>query len=74
MNMKKFKIGSYQLTETKKWAPCGTLFEFIEGDKMKITEADVFPPEYRFQESYPSLQVGEIWYSVTNVTTHKKAT
>ncbi|MCK5096275.1 MAG: hypothetical protein KAR24_02890 [Candidatus Pacebacteria bacterium] len=46
--MKKFKIGSYQLTETKKWAPCGTLFEFIEGDKMKITEADVFPPEYRF--------------------------
>ncbi len=48
--MKKFKINSYQSIETKKWAPSGTLFEFIDGNKIKIEEADVFPPkpEYRF--------------------------
>ena len=46
--MKKFKVSSYQLTETKKWAPCGTLFELIDGGNMNIQEADVFPPEYRF--------------------------
>ena len=46
--MKKFKINSYQLTKTKKWAPCGTLFEVVDGGRMKIQEADIFPPEYRF--------------------------
>ena len=46
--MKKFKVNSYQLSETKKWAPCGVLFESAEGNKMNIQEADVFPPEYRF--------------------------
>ena len=48
--MKKFKVNSYQLSETKKWAPSGTLFELIDGNKMNIQEADVFPPkpEYRF--------------------------
>ena len=46
--MKKFKVGSYQLPETKKWAPCGTLFELIDGNRMNVQEADVFPPEYRF--------------------------
>lgn len=46
--MKKFKVASYQLLETKKWAPSGTLFELISGDKLRVQEADVFPPEYRF--------------------------
>lgn len=40
--MKKFKIGSYQLVETKKWVPFGML-----RDKIKFQEVDV-PPKYRF--------------------------
>jgi hypothetical protein len=46
--MKKFKIGSYQLVDTKKWAPCGTLFELIDNKKINIQEADIFPPQFRF--------------------------
>ena len=46
--MKKFTVNSYQLSETNKWAPCGTLFEIINGNKADIQEADVFPPEHRF--------------------------
>lgn len=46
--MKKFIVGSYQLVETKKWAPSGTIFESINGNKINVQEADVFPPEFRF--------------------------
>ncbi|MDP2736217.1 MAG: hypothetical protein Q8O59_00315 [bacterium] len=46
--MKKFKVGSCFLTETKKWSPCGTLFDLVDGGRVNVQEADVFPPEYRF--------------------------
>lgn len=48
--MKVFKVGSYQLLETKKWAPSGVLFDYSDGSKVGIQEADIFPPnpEFRF--------------------------
>ena len=46
--MKYFETASYQILDTGKWAPGGMLFEIINGDKMNIQEADIFPPEFRF--------------------------
>ena len=46
--MKKFIVNSYQIIETQKWVPCGTLFETVDEDKINIQEADIFPPEFRF--------------------------
>ena len=44
--MNKFEVNSYQLAESKKWAPAGTLF-VISNNKMDIQKSE-FLPEYRF--------------------------
>lgn len=44
--MNTFSVNSYQLAESKKWAPAGTLFSVDQGI-MNIQEIE-FSPEHRF--------------------------
>jgi len=44
--MNQFSASSFQLRETGKWAPAGTLFVY-SGDGVDIQEFE-FPPENRF--------------------------
>lgn len=44
--MNTFRVGSFQLVESKKWAPAGTLSS-MEGDRVSIQEIE-FGPEHRF--------------------------
>lgn len=39
--MKNFEVRSYLLTESKKWAPYGILFESIDGGKSNNKEMDL---------------------------------
>jgi len=61
--MKKFKVSSYQLIENQKWAPCGTLFELVNGNKMNIQEADIFPPEFRFDTKEEADKIFREYFS-----------
>ena len=58
--MNKFEVGSYQLAESKKWAPAGTLF-VISGNKMDIQESE-FSPELRFDTRKKADEVFRNYY------------
>lgn len=69
--MKKFIVNSYQLTENKKWAPCGTLFESINGNRINIQEADIFPPKFRFDTKEEADNYFRNWFLERGYTEEK---
>jgi len=44
--MNTFSVGSFQLKESQKWVPAGTLFS-VDQDRMNIQEIE-FSPEHGF--------------------------
>ncbi len=49
--MKKFDVASYQLAETKKWIPAGTLIKFISNSgNVEYTEVEIREKEFETKE------------------------
>jgi len=58
--MNKFEVDSYQLAESKKWVPAGTLF-VISDNKMDIQKSE-FSPEHRFDTRKEADEVFRNYY------------